>query len=382
MKYRITLLTLLLGAPCVAYAQPTDGLYVSGLVGGNFMPHQNLESVQGPRGGILDLRGFNGTVGMNSGVNVRPAIGWGFGQLTPVGGPRVEVEGNYLYNRFNGTSLQGNPASGSLHFGGYEQKYGVMFNAIWDFDVGSDTFYPYIGVGVGDIWSNWKSYGTNNVNGNTNLTTDATVSSFAYQAMIGTSIPIDEVVPGLSIYTGFRFLALDGHRKYDGTFSRQALGGGTVSEPVKIKAGEDYNYSLGIGVRYRFNVPPPPPPPAPVPVAAPAPAPARTYLVFFDWDKADLTDRARQIIAEAAQNSTRVQYTRIDVAGHADRTGSAAYNMTLSRRRAETVAAELVRDGVPRTAITIQAFGDTHPLVPTAAGVREPQNRRVEIVLQ
>jgi outer membrane protein OmpA-like peptidoglycan-associated protein len=137
-----------------------------------------------------------------------------------------------------------------------------------------------------------------------------------------------------------------------------------------------------LGVRYAFNVTPPPPPPAPAPVAAPAPAPARTYLVFFDWDKADLNDRARQIIAEAAQNSTRVQYTRIEVSGHADHTGGAEYNMRLSRRRADNVAGELVRLGVPKAAISIQAFGFTRPLVPTAAGVREPQNRRVEIVIQ
>ena len=63
-----------------------------------------------------------------------------------------------------------------------------------------------------------------------------------------------------------------------------------------------------IGLRYNFNQPPPPPPPAPA--AAPAPAPTRSYLVFFDWDKAALTDRARQIIKEAADNSTRVQAAR------------------------------------------------------------------------
>ena len=60
-----------------------------------------------------------------------------------------------------------------------------------------------------------------------------------------------------------------------------------------------------IGLRYNFGQPPPPPPaPAPVPAAAPA----RSYLVFFDWDKYNLTDRAREIIAEAAANSTKVQY--------------------------------------------------------------------------
>ena len=70
-----------------------------------------------------------------------------------------------------------------------------------------------------------------------------------------------------------------------------------------------------IGLRYNFSQPPPPPP---TPAAAPAPAPSRSYLVFFDWDKATLTDRARQIISEAATNSTKVQYTRIEVNGYTD----------------------------------------------------------------
>ncbi|GAV36929.1 outer membrane protein precursor [Roseomonas sp. TAS13] len=56
--------------------------------------------------------------------------------------------------------------------------------------------------------------------------------------------------------------------------------------------------------------------------------------------------------------------------------------MGLSRRRADAVAAELVRQGIQRSEITVEAFGESRPLVPTADGVREPQNRRVEIVLR
>jgi outer membrane protein OmpA-like peptidoglycan-associated protein len=104
--------------------------------------------------------------------------------------------------------------------------------------------------------------------------------------------------------------------------------------------------------------------------------------VFFDWDRADLTDRARQVVAEAAAASGRVQLTRILVNGYTDTSGTPHYNQGLSVRRAEAVAAELVRDGVPRSAISVRGFGETRPLVPTGANVREPQNRRVEIVLE
>ncbi|WP_139323556.1 OmpA family protein, partial [Roseomonas sp. TAS13] len=64
------------------------------------------------------------------------------------------------------------------------------------------------------------------------------------------------------------------------------------------------------------------------------------------------------------------------------RSGTPQYNMGLSRRRADAVAAELVRQGIQRSEITVEAFGESRPLVPTADGVREPQNRRVEIVLR
>jgi outer membrane protein OmpA-like peptidoglycan-associated protein len=70
------------------------------------------------------------------------------------------------------------------------------------------------------------------------------------------------------------------------------------------------------------------------------------------------------------------------VNGYTDTSGSPQYNMGLSIRRANAVAGELVRDGVPKSAISIQGFGQTHLLVPTADGVREPQNRRVEIIIQ
>ena len=150
----------------------------------------------------------------------------------------------------------------------------------------------------------------------------------------------------------------------------------------KLKFGNDFNHSLLIGVRYNFGAPPPPSPVAPAPVASPAPAAARSYLVFFDWDKATLTERARAIVKEAADNSTRVQYTRLEVNGYTDTSGTPQYNRGLSERRARTVAAELVRDGVPQNAISIQGLGDTNLLVPTGAGVREPQNRRVEIIIR
>ena len=126
---------------------------------------------------------------------------------------------------------------------------------------------------------------------------------------------------------------------------------------------------------------PEPPPVAPTPAPA-ATVPVRTYLVFFDWDRADLTARARQIVLAAAQASTQVQTTRLEVNGYTDLSGTAAYNQKLSVRRAQTVQSELVKDGVAPGEIFIHGYGESSPLIQTAPGVREPQNRRVEIVLK
>jgi outer membrane protein OmpA-like peptidoglycan-associated protein len=104
--------------------------------------------------------------------------------------------------------------------------------------------------------------------------------------------------------------------------------------------------------------------------------------VFFDWDKSDLTPRAIDVIAQAASASHTQQTTSIEVSGYTDTSGTPKYNLGLSRRRAQSVAAQLVTDGVSQSEISIQAYGETHLLVPTGPGVREPQNRRVQIVLQ
>jgi iron complex outermembrane receptor protein len=119
---------------------------------------------------------------------------------------------------------------------------------------------------------------------------------------------------------------------------------------------------------------------APPPVVAPAPSVANSYLVFFDFNKSDLTPQAVTIVGQAAKNAGVAKVTKLEVTGNTDTVGSDAYNMRLSRRRAESVAAELEKDGIPSSEIAIYAKGKRDLLVPTADGVKEPQNRRVQIV--
>jgi iron complex outermembrane receptor protein len=118
----------------------------------------------------------------------------------------------------------------------------------------------------------------------------------------------------------------------------------------------------------------------PPPAATVAPAVPHSYLVFFDFNKSDLTPQAVSIVNQAAANAGPAKVTQLTVTGHTDTVGSDAYNMRLSRRRAESVAAQLEKDGIASSEIEIVAKGKRDLLVPTADGVKEPQNRRVQIV--
>jgi iron complex outermembrane receptor protein len=140
----------------------------------------------------------------------------------------------------------------------------------------------------------------------------------------------------------------------------------------------------GFRLKYRFGGPSDEPAAAAAPYTPPAPqavAPApKSYMVFFDFNKSDLTPQAVEIVDTAAKNAGPAKVTQLTVTGHTDTVGSDAYNMRLSKRRAESVAAELEKQGIASSEIEIIAKGKRDLLVPTKDGVREPQNRRVQIV--
>jgi outer membrane protein OmpA-like peptidoglycan-associated protein/outer membrane protein W len=375
MNLRYTLATALLAAaPLAANAQAVDGPYVTLGAGVNWLSNQTANvTLANPLTGAVG-NGVSGWAHSDVGPLVSGSVGWGFGN-----GLRAEVAFPYRYNNFS---------SGSGHadaFGGHEQKYGPMFNVLYDFVDLVPYVQPYIGAGVGyQIVKESNLYvsgsGPLGVGFLKSQGINGTKGMFAYDAILGAAMPIS-AVPGLSLTTEFQFLGVTGNRNYaaNGTI---AVGATTTATRASFKFNNDFNYGLLVGVRYAFNAAPPPPPPAPAAVPVQPQPVARSYLVFFDWDKATLTDRARQIISEAAQASTKVQYTRIEVNGYTDTSGTPKYNMGLSIRRAQAVAAELVKDGVPKNVIAIKGFGETNLLVPTGPNVREPQNRRVEIIIR
>lgn len=107
---------------------------------------------------------------------------------------------------------------------------------------------------------------------------------------------------------------------------------------------------------------------------------SRSYLVFFDWDKSTITPEAADVIRKAHADASHKGQVSFDLTGHADRSGSDSYNMKLSESRAMAVKDQLMGMGATSGQVLTTAKGEMDPLVPTADGVREPQNRRVKIM--
>jgi outer membrane protein OmpA-like peptidoglycan-associated protein len=105
------------------------------------------------------------------------------------------------------------------------------------------------------------------------------------------------------------------------------------------------------------------------------------FVVYFEWDRSNLTDQARAVVNQAVNQARDCGVSSVSIDGHADRSGAAAYNVGLSERRARAVRDELVRLGVPASAISLQALGESRPAVQTPDGVREPLNRRAEVLV-
>jgi OOP family OmpA-OmpF porin len=269
----------------------------------------------------------------------------------------LELEGAFRNNDAN--HIRGFD-SGTVH--GSMRDYAIMGNVYYhipipDFGV---PISPFIGAGAGvadytpyHIRSSTMPFPT--------YVGGPDAWGFAYQAMAGLSYQLTDQI---SLSAEYRW------------FSRT-----DQSYPTGVTNDYDHN-SVLFGVRYSFGAPAAPEPQPAAYVAPPPPPPPapRNYLVFFDFNKSDLTMDAKRIVDQAASNAQTGHISQLTVTGHTDTVGSDAYNMRLSRRRAESVSAELEAQGVPSSEIEIVAKGKRDLLVPTADGVREPQNRRVQIV--
>ncbi|HEY8610160.1 MAG TPA: outer membrane beta-barrel protein, partial [Roseomonas sp.] len=285
--------TTLLALPLAAQAQPVTGLYIGAGGGYNYLQGTE-EKLGGTAGAAARAAGLpdKAEVNWDSGFVGVAAIGWGFGN-----GLRAELEGFYRQNDYHGATAAG---LASRTNDGKLWQAGAMANVLFDMDLrrfgwAQPFFTPYIGGGVG-----WSHVSQDNVRSDFRptrsqvLTTDDDDDVFAFQGIAGAAFPLG--VPGLSLTAEYRFF---GTTEPSFRVSQRQ----TIANRVTVSSQglENFNHSAMIGLRYAFNTPRPVAAAVVAPAPAVAPVPARTYLVFFDFDRADLTDRARQIIGEAAQ---------------------------------------------------------------------------------
>jgi OmpA-OmpF porin, OOP family len=335
---------------------------------------------------------FNGSARYDSGFNAGGRLGLQYGPW------RVEEE--YSYRR-NGLSSFGgffNPG-GTNAFSGERVTHSIMTNVIYDFTIGWPVT-PHIGFGIGAV-DNVDSISLNTVTLNglgpttvsgpggvfgrigagtpfPNPTLGGTFLkgsqwNFGYQAIVGVRYDIN---PLLAFDLDYRYLATTSP-----TFTNKGVAPfppfGLPASTVRYNSG--YNtQNIVASLTMKFGAPPPPPPPAPP--APPPPPTHQVYLVFFDWDKYNITPEGQQIIQLAANQYRSGGRVTLQVTGYTDTSGSAGYNQRLSERRANAVAAALEHLGVPRSDMVVAGRGMNDLRVPTPPGVREPQNRRVEIV--
>ena len=269
---------------------------------------------------------------------------------------RFEEEYAYRSNDLTGVRVGGVKIPG---VSGSREAHAIMSNLIYDINLGWPVI-PHVGVGIGavDVIDHARVGGVRLI--------DDDEWQFGYQAIGGVRY---NMTPNIALDVDYRYLATT-----DATFR-------TATVPaVKYKSGYN-NHTLMASLVYRFGPPPAPPPVVapPAPPAAPVAA-RRVFLVFFDWDRANITAEGGRIIEQAAAAYKSGAPVRLQVTGYTDRSGSPGYNQRLSERRANAVASALARLGVRRSDMAVAGRGENDNRVPTAPGVREPQNRRVEIV--
>ncbi len=293
------------------------------------------------------------------------AAGYDFGRL------RLEAE--VAYRRANvqrttidrgGTGFPG--LTGQSTADGDVSALAWMANGIVDI-LPQSRVTPYIGIGVGGALlqlENFAAMGTTFVNHS-----DLEV---AYQGIAGVRY---QIAPSVSMALDYRFFSTT-------TANLHNTRGGAFNVPYR-------SHNVILGIAYHFGAPPSLPPPTPAPIAAAPPPsapppptpPLHNFVVYFNFDKYDLTADARKTIQDAAATFRHAGSARISIDGYTDLAGSALYNLKLSKRRADAVHGYLVQLGVPDGAIAENWHGKENPAVPTPDGTREPRNRRVEIVL-
>ncbi len=346
MKLRTTLLA----ATAIAVASTASaatGWYMSLGAGANWLNDSDYSV--GPGAST-----YNGHDEFDSGYIIAGAVGYDWGRW------RAEFEVAYRDNDFACVSYTTNIVPGCY---GPSSNEGVwelsqMVNVLYDIPLGG-RFSASVGAGVGGVLVVADHALIAYTNSEPNL--DDYVVAGQLIAQVGYDLS-----DRWQIYADYRYLLADDPE----AFSPVAL------SPV---SWEKSDHSVLIGMR--FDLQADRMPEQPKPQAQPQPKAPKQFIVFFGFNKSNLTAEAARVVADAAAAAKEYGSASIMVVGHTDTVGSNTYNQALSMRRSAAVKDGLVGNGIPASAISTGGRGETELMVQTGDGVKEPQNRRATIDL-
>jgi OOP family OmpA-OmpF porin len=336
--------TVLAVAASTGAAQAATGWYLNMGVGANWV--QDADFTGNTAGGPVT----SGNAEFETGYIVAGAVGYDWGRW------RAEFEVAYRDNDVECVTLGGPcfPVPGVEIW-----ELSQMLNVYYDFSLGG-RWGASLGAGIGG----------NLVVGQGGIFFSSDMDDYVIAGQLMAELNY-ELSDRWLIYANYHFMVMDDPN----------LDGGAFFGPGGSIDVEKTDHAVMLGLRFDLQsdraVAPEPERPTPAEPRRP-----KQFIVFFGFNKANLSAEAQRVVSEAAAAAKQYGSAEILVVGHTDTVGSPSYNMRLSMRRAGAVKAELSNNGIEPGMIETSGKGETELMVQTGDGVKEPQNRRATIDLQ
>lgn len=290
----------------------------------------------------------------DTGFVVASAIGYDWGRW------RAEFEVAYRHNDVDGFC---STFGCSTIAGADVWELSQMVNVLYDIPLGG-RWSASVGAGIGGNLVVMNPGGSGNFD-SSNLGIEADDYVLAGQLIAQAAYQLSD---RWQLFLDYHFMIMDDPKLQDPT-------GPEYWEMEKT------DHSVMLGVRFDLQRDGSAPLP-PVVDNTPPPKAPKQFIVFFGFNKSNLTAEAARVVADAAAAAKEYGSASIAIVGHTDTVGSNQYNQRLSMRRAEAVKSGLQSNGIPAGAITTAGRGETELMVQTGDGVKEPQNRRATIDLE
>ncbi len=323
---------------------------------GNF--HGYYVGVEGGANWVRDWEFDSATAGHSHRFTAHSDTGWAL--LATLGYDwghwRAELEGGYRSNDYESIT---SAAGFTSNTGGGIDEISVMANLHYDFQLTKKMVLSFgVGAGMDHL----------DIDFNTNPAANVDEWRFAYQGIVGFSYRIGA---GTDLTLNYRYLNVNSPELDFGPFNNHPL---TQADDIRKQ-------TLTVGFRFDLYPDEEPVMAAPAPAPAPAPTPPAHFVIFFGYNKCNITAEADSVLTEAASAAKSRGSASVTIVGHTDTSGSSAYNQKLSQCRADAAASNLEGKGVPKGAISTSGKGETELMVQTGDGVKEPQNRRATVDL-